>query len=177
MRGFKTDIDHSQTDRRWYAVYTVVRHEKAADNVLKEKLIDTFLPIREVISQWKDRKKRVLLPLFPGYLFVKTTLDEKLNILNSPGVVRILGISGTPSPIPDDQIESVRKLLESKVLFDPHPYLRGGKRVIVTHGPLQGIVGRIIERRGLNKLILSVDLIKRAVSVEVDIEIVDLIES
>jgi transcription termination/antitermination protein NusG len=177
MEGFKSDIDYSQTDRRWYAVYTVVRHEKAVNNALKEKQIETFLPIREVISQWKDRKKRVLLPLFPGYLFVNTTLDDKLNILNTRGIVRILGISGTPAAIPHEQIESIRKLLESKVLFDPHPYLREGKKVIVTHGPLQGIVGRIVKRKGLNKLILSVDLIKRAVSVEVDIEIVELVES
>jgi transcription antitermination factor NusG len=176
MQGFNSDTDYSQTNRCWYAVYTVVRHEKAADSALKEKQIETFLPLREVISQWKDRKKRVLLPLFPGYLFVNTTLDYKLNILNTPGIVRILGISGTPAPIPDDQIESIRKVLESKVLFDPHPYLSEGKKVIVTYGPLQGIVGRIIERRGLSKLILSVDLIKRAVSVEVDIEIVELIE-
>jgi transcriptional antiterminator NusG len=172
-----SDTDYGRTDRRWYAVYTVVRHEKAADSALKKKQIETYLPLREVTSQWKDRKKRVLLPLFPGYLFVNTTLDYKLHILNTRGIVRILGVSGTPAPVPEDQIESIRRLLESKVPFDPHPYLREGKMVIVTHGPLQGITGRIVKRRGLNKLILSVDLIKRAISVEVDIEIVELIES
>jgi transcriptional antiterminator NusG len=172
-----SDTDYGQEKRCWYAVYTVVRHEKAADSALKQKQIETFLPLREITSQWKDRKKRVLLPLFPGYLFVNTTLDYKLNILNTPGIVRILGISGTPAPIPEDQIDSIRKLLESKVPFDPHPYLKEGEMVIVTHGPLQGIVGRILERRGLNKLILSVDLIKRAISVEVDIGMVEPIES
>jgi len=177
MQGFNSEISHSQSSRCWYAVYTVVRHEKAANTALKEKQIDTFLPLREVISQWKDRKKRVLLPLFPGYLFVNTTLDYKLDILNTPGIVRILGISGRPVAIPDDQIVSIRKLLESKVSFDPYPYFKEGKRVIVTHGPLESIVGRIVERRGLKKLILSVDLIKRSVSVEVDIDLVDLVES
>jgi transcription termination/antitermination protein NusG len=177
MEGISSDIGYGQISRRWYAVYTVVRHEKAANTALKEKQIDTFLPLREVISQWKDRRKRVLLPLFPGYLFVNTTLDYKLDILNTPGIVRILGISGTPASIPDDQIESIRKLLDSKVPFDPYPYLKEGKRVIVTHGPLEGVVGRIVKRKGSNKLLLSVDLIKRAVSVEVEMEIVEPLES
>jgi transcriptional antiterminator NusG len=177
MQEANSDTDYGRAESLWYAVYTVVRHEKAADSALKQKQIETFLPLREITSQWKDRKKRVLLPLFPGYLFVNTTLDYKLKILNTPGIVRILGISGRPDPIPDDQIESIKKLLESKVPFDPHPYLREGKMVVVTHGPLQGIVGRISKRRGLNKLILSVDLIKRAVSVEVDVKMVELIES
>ena len=177
MQESDSDTDFGPTRRCWYAVYTVVRHEKTAASALKKKQIETFLPLREVISQWKDRKKRVSLPLFPGYLFVNTTLDYRLNILTTPGIVRILGTSGTPAPIPDDQIESIRKLLDSKVPFDPHPYLREGKMVIVTHGPLQGIIGRIVERRGSNKLILSVDLIKRAISVEVDVEIVEIIES
>lgn len=173
----KLATECERADMRWYALYTVVRHEKAADRALKQKQIETFLPLREITSQWKDRKKRVLLPLFPGYLFVSTTLDHKLNILNTPGIVRILGTSGTPAPIPDDQIESIRKLLDSKVPFDPHPYMTEGKTVIVTHGPLQGIIGRILKRKGINKLLLSVDLIKRAVSVEVDIGIVELLES
>ena len=177
MQKANSDTNGGLADRRWYAVYTVVRHEKAADLALKQKQIETFLPLREVTSQWKDRKKRVLLPLFPGYLFVSTTLDCRLDILNTPGIVRILSMSGTPAPIPDDQIESIRKLLDSKVPFDPHPYMTEGKTVVVTHGPLQGITGRILKRRGLNKLILSVDLIKRAVSVEVDIGIVELLES
>jgi transcription antitermination factor NusG len=176
MQEANSDADCGRAERRWYAVYTVVRHEKAADRALKQKQIETFLPLREITSQWKDRKKRVLLPLFPGYLFVSTTLEYKLIILDTPGIVRMLGVSGTPAPIPDDQIESIRKLLDSKVPFDPHPYMTEGEMVIVTHGPLQGIIGRILKRRGLNKLILSVDLIKRAVSVEVDIGIVELIE-
>lgn len=171
------DIDYAMGKRLWYAVYTVVRHEKAANAALREKKIETFLPLREVLSQWKDRKKKVLLPLFPGYLFVHTTLEDKLDILNTPGVVRILGFSGTPAPIPDDQIESIKTLLESRVPFDPYPYLEEGKRVTVTHGPLSGIVGRIVEKRGLKRLILSVDLIKRAVSVEVDIGEVELLDS
>jgi transcriptional antiterminator NusG len=177
MQEDNSDMGCGRAERRWYAVYTVVRHEKAADRALRQKEIETFLPLREITSQWKDRKKRVLLPLFPGYLFVSTTLEYKLNILNTPGIVRILGASGAPAPIPDDQIESIRKLLDSKVPFDPHPYMTEGKMVVVTHGPLEGIIGRILKRRGLNKLILSVDLIKRAVSVEVDIGIVELIES
>jgi len=174
MEEVKPDKQNNP-NRCWYAVYTIVRHEKAVNNALRERELETFLPLREVTRQWKDRKKRVQLPLFPGYIFVHSTVSDRLSILKTPGIVRILGASGKPLPVPDEQVAAIRKLLESRLPFDPYPYFNEGKKVFVIHGPLQGINGIILERRGFNKLILSVDLIKRAVSVEVDIESVELI--
>jgi len=165
----------NDTKKNWYAVYTIVRHEKAVNSALLEKDIETFLPLREVISQWKDRKKKVLLPLFPGYLFINSTLEDRLTILNTPGIVRILGVTGSPIPIPDEQVEAVKKLIESRLPYDPYPYYNEGKMVMVVNGPLQGVVGRILQKRTSNKLILSVDLIKRSVSVEVQAEDVELV--
>ena len=162
-------------EKHWYAVYTIVRHEKAANSALIEKDIETFLPLREVISQWKDRRKKVLLPLFPGYLFIKSTLEDRLIILKTPGIVRILGVTGSPIPIPDEQVDAIKKLIESKLPIDPYPYYNEGKMVVVVNGPLQGVVGRILKKRASNKLILSVDLIKRSVSVEVKAEDVELV--
>lgn len=158
----------------WYAVYTIVRHEKSVSAALVQKDIDTFLPIKEVVNRWKDRNKKVHIPLFPGYLFVNTTLENRIRILNTRGVIKILGVNGIPSPIPSEQIKSIKYILESNLICDPWPYLTEGKDVVVIRGPLEGTSGKIIERRGECRLILSVDLIKRSVSVEVDIEDVEL---
>ncbi len=161
-------------NKDWYAVYTVVRHEKRVNNALAQKDIETFLPLREEVSQWKDRRKRIQFPLFPGYLFVNSLLLDRWKILNTRGVVRILGINGAPIPVPVEQIEAIKRLLESKLKFDPYTYFTQEREVVVVHGPLQGIKGRILERRGDYRLILSVDMIKRSVSVQVDIKDVEL---
>lgn len=166
-----TDI----SENNWYAVYTIVRHEKAVYSSLIDKSINTYLPIREVVNRWKDRNKKVLLPLFPGYIFVNFDLKDKLNVLTTKGVVRILGVNGNPIAIPDQQVNSIKGLLESNLNYDPYQYLVEGKEVKVVNGPLTGSRGKVIERRGQYRLILSVDLIQRAVSVEVDIDDVDLI--
>ena len=166
---------HSRTDKEWYAVYTIVRHEKTVNSTLTDQNIETFLPLSEVLSQWNDRRKTVQLPLFPGYLFVNIFLQDRWNVLNTCGVVRILGVNGTPIPVPVEQIEAVKRLLKSNLKYDPYPYLTQGTEVVVINGPLQGMVGRISERRGKYRLILSVDLIQRSVSVELDIRDVELV--
>ena len=159
----------------WYAVYTVVRHEKVVHNCLVEQGVLSYLPLMEVVNRWKDRKKKVSLPLFPGYLFVKTNLHDKLNILKTRGVVRILGFNGDPYPIPCEQIENIQKLTSSNLNYDQYKYYTSGREVIVINGPLEGAKGKIIERRGNYRLILAVDLIQSAVSVEVDIDDVELV--
>ncbi len=160
-------------DKEWYAVYTVVRHEKSVNSALCEKNIETFLPVREVVSQWKDRRKRVQLPLFPGYLFVNTSLqDRHWDILNTRGVVRVLGTNGAPVPV--EQIYSIKELLDRNLKYDPYPYFTQGKEVVVINGPLQGIKGKIVDKRGSYRLILSVDIIQRSVGVEVNIRDVEM---
>ncbi|TDI90640.1 MAG: hypothetical protein E2O72_03690 [Candidatus Dadabacteria bacterium] len=91
--------------------------------------MDTFLPIKKVVSRWKDRKKDIDTPLFPGYLFVNSSLENRLKILNTRGVIRILGVSGHPIPVPHEQIESIKRLLETNLQFDPYPYFRKGKKL------------------------------------------------
>src|SRR5919108_6069750 len=126
-------------NKEWYAVYTVVRHEKSVNSALCEKNIETFLPLREVVSQWKDRRKRVQLPIFPGYLFVNISLQYRWDVLNTRGVVRILGVNGAPIPVPVEQIDAIRKLLGNKLKYDTYPYFIQGREVEVVNGPLQGI--------------------------------------
>jgi len=168
-----SSIANPVENKSWYAVYTIVRHEKTVNSSLVEKDIESYLPLKKTISRWKDRKKKVYFPLFPGYVFVNIDISHKLSVLKIPGVVHILGISGNPTPIPYEQIESIKTLLESDLSFVDYPYLVEGNEVIVVNGILQGVRGRVVERRGEHKLILSVDLIKRSVSLELDINDVE----
>jgi len=168
-------LNQHSDKKDWYAVYTVVRHEKVVHQNLIDQGVTSFLPLIEVVNRWKDRKKKVSLPLFPGYLFVHTDLENKLKILKPRGVVRLLGFNGNPCPIPYSQIANIQKLISSNLSYDPYKYFIKGKEVIVVKGPLEGAKGKIIERRGNYRLILAVDLIQSAVSVEVDIDDVELI--
>ncbi len=159
----------------WYAVYTKSRHEKVADTFLQSRDVKTFLPFRQVLSRWQDRKKLISLPLFPSYLFVNIRLDELASVIYSKGVLKILGTNGIPCPIPNQQAESIMRLVNSDLKFDPYPHIDTGNEVVIKRGPLEGVVGKIIVKRSSKHIvILSVDLINRAVSVEVNLEDVEL---
>ncbi len=155
----------------WYAVYTQPRHEnKVYDRLLKKK-IETFLPLIERWSRRKDRRKRINLPLFPGYLFVHSKMDAHahLEILKTDSVVRILGNDGKPIPIPDEQIFPIQALIKNGMAITPLPYLKEGVRVRVVNGPLIGIEGILLKTRPQkHRLVISVDLLKESVSVEID---------
>ena len=172
------EVAYASATKLWYALYTIVRHEKTVNSLLSNKNIETFLPLREVFTQWKDRRKKVQLPLFPGYIFVRIFEKDTrsiLNILNTKGVVRILSSNGSYETIPAHQIDSIRRLVDTSVEYDPYKYLVKGKEVVVVNGPLQGVHGKILERKGQNRLIVSIDIIKRSVSVKVDPADIELV--
>jgi transcriptional antiterminator NusG len=152
----------------WFAVWTRSRHEKAVYDQLARKAIETFLPTVPRWSRWKDRKKKIDWPLFPGYLFVRTDPEQTRPIRMCTGVVSIVSFEGKPAPIPDFEIDGIRRLIESELRFDPCPFIREGDRVEVVHGPLKGVVGRLVRKGPHARLVLSVDLIAQAVSVTVD---------
>jgi transcription termination/antitermination protein NusG len=151
----------------WYAVWTRSRHEQVVREQLEQKGLEAFLPTIRRWSRWKDRKKQVDWPLFPGYCFVRFNGQERLPVLKCAGVVNIVSFDGDIAPIPEQEIESIRRLVESDLQFDPCPLIREGAMVEVTHGPLKGVVGRLIRKGTHARLILSVDLIGQAVSVDV----------
>ena len=155
---------------KWYALYTRSRFEKKMLTELTDRRIEVFLPMREVLSRWKDRKKRIWIPLFPGYIFVNhvDTPENRYRILNIPGAVRFVGLEGHANPIPNEQIEYVRRFLEASISVDPYPYMQVGSRVEVIAGPLKGIRGILVEKRGRFRFVIQVDLIRQAVSVEID---------
>ena len=154
----------------WYALYTRSRFEKKMLRELTDRKVEVFLPMREIISRWKDRKKRIWVPLFSGYIFVNhiDTPENRFRILNIPGAVRFVGNEGHAEPIPEEQILYVRKFLEASISIDPYPYMQVGTRVEVIAGPLKGIHGILVEKRGKFRFVLQVDLIRQAVSVEID---------
>ncbi|MCL4244269.1 MAG: UpxY family transcription antiterminator [Candidatus Dadabacteria bacterium] len=161
--------------RNWYAVHTRSRHEKRAVWELYEKNVEAFLPLREVLCRWKDRKKRIQVPLFPGYLFVRIDPRDSLGVLGAKGVVRILGNGGVPIPVPEEEIDAARRLVRSGIPCSPFPYDFEGREAVITGGPLEGLRGRIESQRGGFRLILSVHLIRSSVSVEVDAGDVELL--
>lgn len=153
----------------WYAVHTRPRHEKVVAEQLCRRNIECFLPLREVLSRWKDRRKRVQFPLFPGYLFVHADIrSSRLDIIKVDSVVRILGFNGQAEPVPADQIEAVKKLVYSTLPYDPFPHLAVGDRVRIVKGPLRGLVGILIEKKNRYRFVLNVDLIQQSVSCEID---------
>lgn len=153
----------------WYAVYTRSRHEKVVAEELWQRQIEVFLPLRSVISKWKDRRKEVQFPLFPGYLFVHTDIAERrLDILKTPSVVRIIGFNNEPEPVPEEQILAVRTLVFSKLPYDPYPELVVGDRVRIIRGPLRGLQGYLVEKKNRFRFVVTVDLIQQAVCCEID---------
>lgn len=161
---------HRIVQPEWYALYTRSRFEKKMLSELTDRGIEVFLPMREILSRWKDRKKKIWIPLFPGYIFVNhvDTPENRFRVLNIRGAVRFVTLEGHAAPIPEAQIEYVRRFLESSIAIDPYPYLQAGSRVEVIAGPLKGIQGILVEKRGRFRFVIQVDLIRQAVSVEID---------
>jgi transcription antitermination factor NusG len=152
----------------WFAIWTRSRHEKHVRDQLEQKDVEVFLPTITRWSRWKDRKQKVDWPLFPGYCFARFDVAERLPILKCDGVVSIVGTDGQPSPIPPIEIDSIRQLVESELAYDPCPLIKEGTMAEVKAGPLKGVIGRLVRKGAHARLILSVDLIGQAVSVEVD---------
>jgi len=154
---------------RWFAIWTRSRHEQVVREQLGHRHVEAFLPTIPRWSRWKDRRKKIDWPLFPGYCFARFDPAKALPILKCTGVVNIVSVEGKPAPIPDFEMESIRVLIGSELQYDPCPLLREGVMVEVVHGPLRGVVGRLLRKDPSRaRLVLSVDLIGQAVSVDVD---------
>jgi transcription antitermination factor NusG len=158
----------SGRDGNWFALYTCPRHEKRVTEQIKQRRIACFLPLYRSVRRWKDRRKELELALFPGYVFVQVALQDRLRVLQLPGVVRFVSFNGHPAPLPDAEIESLRKGLEGCVRMAPHPFLRVGRRVRVNNGPLAGLEGILCRRKEGLRLVVSIEMLMRSVAVEVD---------
>jgi transcription antitermination factor NusG len=156
------------SEPRWFAAYTSPRHEKHVSQQMQHRGIQNFLPLYKSMRRWKDRRKELELPIFPGYLFVRMALRERVRVLQVPGVVQLVSFQGRPAPLPDSEIEMLRGQLSQSGTLQPHPFLTVGRRVRVTNGPMSGMEGLLARKKEKFRVVLSIELIQRSVAVEVD---------
>lgn len=163
-----SDIYGSMDESSWWAVYTRHQHEKAVAQVLSSKGFEVFLPLYDSVRRWKDRNKTLSLPLFPCYVFVRGGLNRRLQVVTTPGIHTILYSGERIAFIPNNEIDSIRRAVDSPLLVEPHPFLRCGEKVRVTRGSLEGVVGVLVRKKSLFRLVLSVEMLAQSVSVEID---------
>jgi len=153
---------------RWYAAYTSANHEKRVAEQLGVREVEHFLPQYASVRRWKDRRVTLQMPLFPGYVFVRLALRDRLQVLQIPGVVQLVGFGGRPYPLLDNEIEGLRAGIRNALRVKPHPFLTIGSRVRVVCGPLAGVEGVLVRTKNLCRVVLSLELIARAAAVDVD---------
>ena len=159
-------INQTNGALRWYALRTRSRHEKLVRDRLESQGVEPLLPTITKLSQWKDRRKEVVVPLFSGYCFARFAWPDRLAAQTISGVVEIVGGGDRPEPIPDEEIEALKTLMASTLRYDASPYLREGMMVEVTKGPLKGVRGLLVRKGTRHRLVIAVHLIQQAASVE-----------
>ena len=160
----------NRSQKRWYAAHTRANHEKRVAEQLLLREVEHFLPLYQSVRKWADRRKRLEVPLFPGYIFVRLPLQERLRVLEIPSVARLVGFDKLPAALRDDEMEAMRNGLTRDLRAVPHPYLKVGRRVRIIRGPLETCEGILLRNKGDFRVVLSVDLIMRSVAVEVGAE-------
>jgi transcriptional antiterminator NusG len=172
--AYETSVDRSEQPRpaldhpQWYAVYTWARHEKTVARYFEVRGITYFLPLFTSIHKWNQRTARVSVPLFPGYVFVQVAQHRRYEPLGVPGVVHFVGTAKSPTEIPEEEMQSLRKAIRMGSNVVPHPYLALGNRVRIASGPMSGLCGTIQRTASGCRIVISVDMIMRSVSIEVD---------
>jgi len=157
----------------WHALYTRHQHEKVVAQALSGKGFEVFLPQYRTVHRWKDRQKQLMLPLFPNYVFIHGGLDRMLILVTTPGFHSLISWGGRPANIPAEEIEAVRRLVESPYQVEPHPFLKCGDRVRIKSGPLEGIEGILVRKTRGYRLVLSVEMLSKSASVEVEASMVE----
>jgi transcription antitermination factor NusG len=169
--------DQESSVKNWFAVYTRSNFEKTVSAELSRKGLDVYLPAFRQVHQWRDRKRTIDVPVFPGYVFASMCDDEasRMKVVRTIGVVRILGQSGRLEPVPDEEIGSIQRLLKSDVPFLAYPFLREGAWVRVKRGPLQDLEGILVRVKSQNRLVLSIYLLSQSVATEIDVSDVEVV--
>ena len=163
------DIQNAAATRNWYALLTRHQHEKSVALSLSNKNQEVYLPLFRSVRRWQDRAKQIWLPLFPGYVFIRGGMERQLEIVTTPGVVHIVSCGGRPAIVPQIQLDAVRRIIESSLDVETHPYLQCGERVRVKTGPLMGLEGILIRTKGVDRLVVSMEILGRSAAVEIDV--------
>src|SRR5258707_7411263 len=164
----KADMAELDLSDYCYALCTRHQHEKNAARILEYKEFEVFLPLYKARHRWKDRIKEVSVPLFPGFVFVREELKRWLAILTTPGVSSIVSCGDQPATIPFSEIEGIKRVVESTLRVDPHPFLKSGDWVRVKYGPIAGVEGILLRQKNVARLVLSVEMLGKSAAVEVD---------
>lgn len=159
---------YTDQTHRWFAVQTRTRYENFAAKQLSGRGYEVFLPFYQCKRRWSDRMQEFEVPLFPGYLFCRFNLLDRLPILTAPGVIQIVGIGKTPIPVDEEEVIALQTAVRTGVPRQPWPFLKLGQKVKVEAGPLCGLEGVLLNFKGRYRLVLSVSLLQRSVAVEVD---------
>jgi transcription antitermination factor NusG len=165
---FESPLIENCEAHHWFAVRVRSNQERTAIAHLRERGYEQFAPSYKSERRWSDRKKEIDQYLFPGYIFCRFDPGDRLAVLTAPGVVDLVGFGRTPEPIPDQEIERVRRMVESGLLVTPYPFLNVGQAVLIERGPLTGLEGILVEVKGKQRLVVSINLLQRSVSAEVD---------
>jgi transcription antitermination factor NusG len=152
----------------WFALLVKPRHEKVVAAALRTKGFEEFLPLCVVRRKWSDRHKTLEAPLLAGYTFCRFEPGERVRVLRTPGVRKIVGWGASPVPVEEAEIQALQKVIEAGVAASPCPYLRTGQEISIDRGPLSGLNGLLLEVKGHSRLVVSVTLLQRSVSVEVE---------
>jgi transcription antitermination factor NusG len=164
-------------ERNWFAVYTTCRHEKRVARNLGQRQIEHFLPIYRTQHTWKDGTRVMLdLPLFPGYIFVRIDLHDRVGVLEVPGVVSMIGTAKQPAPLPDLEVEALRAGLDP-TRAAPHALLTVGQRVRITRGALAGVEGIVVRKKSGFQVVLTLNLLMQSIAIEVSGDDVELADS
>lgn len=161
-------VEAESREAHWYAAYTYANHEKRVAQQLERRCVEHLLPLYESVRQWKDRRVRLQMPLFPGYVFVRMPVREKLRVLEIPSVARLVGFGGNPTPIPPEDMQAVRACVNGRPGMEPYRYMRQGQRVRVMSGPMTGFSGIVVRQKNRTRLVVSFDVLERSVAVELD---------
>ena len=158
----------AQDSRHWFAITVKPQHEFAVENGLTAKGVDAYVPASWTLRSWSDRIKKLQQPVFPGYVFGYFDSAVRSSVLKTPGAKSIVSFGNTLAAIPDQQISSIRQMLDSSLPVHAHPFLREGQRVRIGGGPLAGVEGILTQCRHTAHLVVSIELLQRSVSVQVD---------
>jgi transcription antitermination factor NusG len=154
-------------DPRWYVLFVRTNQEKRVAESLAARAVEHYLPCYSSIRKWKDRRIRLEIPLFPGYIFVRLPLLDKRNVLTVPNIVSLVGNSRGAAEMAEEEIQGIRRGLEQGTA-QPHPYLKQGDRVMITTGIMSGMEGVLLRRQNGARIVICLDSIFRAFVVEVD---------
>src|SRR5260370_26582692 len=161
-------LPDSFIEPHWYAAYTRAQHEKSVAAELGLRYVEHFLRLYSSVRRWKDRRVSLDLPLFPGYVFVRLALRDRLRVVQIPSVVRLVGFGGQPTALPDTEMEIMQSGLSQGTRAGPHPFLTVGRHVRITGGPFEGLQGGLRRKESNLRVVVSMELIQRSVAVDVD---------